>query len=126
MCHQPSQGWLIGVYIAVYRCMPVYVWFYDTNSNFTDKVPISEKSNIRSLAISADPIRRETCNPAGGEFCRIVEIQPDPDSRSGYPSIPNTDDVKMVKMIVAKAYGLCDMNEKFFGHTWESNQTHGI
>jgi len=31
--------------------------------------------------ISADPIRRETCNPAGVGFRRIVEIRPDPDIR---------------------------------------------
>ena len=38
--------------------------------------------------MSAPLIRHETCNPAGGGFCRIVEIRPDPDSRIGYPSIP--------------------------------------
>jgi len=57
---------------------------------FTNEVRILEREkNLKSLVISAYPIRRETCNPAGGGFCRIVEIRPDPDSRIGYPSIPS-------------------------------------
>jgi len=36
-----------------------------------------------------NPIRRATCYPAGAGFDWIVEIRPDPDSRIGYPSIPN-------------------------------------
>ena len=66
------------------------MWRYNTNSNFTNEVRISEKNKLKSIVISADPIRRETCNPAGGGFRRIVEIQLDPDSRpNGYPSIPS-------------------------------------
>ena len=73
VCDQPSQRWRIG--------LTTYIWSYTMNSNFTNEVRIS--------VISADPIQCETWNPAGGGFCRRVEIQPDPDSRSGYPSIPN-------------------------------------
>jgi len=38
--------------------------------------------------ISPNPIRCEICNPAGGRYCQVVEIQSDPDSWIGYPSIP--------------------------------------
>ena len=62
-----NERWRIG--------LTTYVWSYDTNSNFTNEVRISDKSNIKSLVISADPIRRETCNPAGDGFCRIVKIR---------------------------------------------------
>ena len=39
--------------------------------------------------ISTYTIRRETSNPTEVRFHRIVEIQPDLDSRIGYPSIPS-------------------------------------
>ena len=77
------------------------MWSYNTNLNFTNEVRISEKNNLKSIVISVDPIRHETCNPAGGGFRRIVEIRPDPDSRSGYPSIPS-DQIPMG--VVPKVY----------------------
>ena len=44
---------------------------------------------MTGIVTRENPIRRATCNPAGAGFDRIVEIRPDPDSRIGYPSIPN-------------------------------------
>ena len=93
VCDQPNQEWCIG--------MP-----NDRTCGSTKRIRIririfmnevrvlERKKNLKSLAISAYPIRRETCNPAGGGFCRIVEIRPDPDSRIGYPSIPKPDIAK--------------------------------
>jgi len=46
---------------------------------------------MTGIATRENPIRRATCNPAGAGFDRIVEIQPDPDSRIGYPSIPTVN-----------------------------------
>ena len=44
---------------------------------------------MTGIVTRENPIRRATCNPARAGFYRIVEIRPDPDSRIGYPSIPN-------------------------------------
>ena len=44
---------------------------------------------MTGIVTRENPIRRATCDPAGAGFDRIVEIRPDPDSRIGYPSIPN-------------------------------------
>ena len=80
VCDQPSQGWCTG--LTTVHVVRQYEF------DFTNEVQISEKMNINSLVISADPIWRETCNPAGGGFCRTGEIQLYPDSRIRYPPIP--------------------------------------
>ena len=46
------------------------------------------------------------CNPAGGGFRRIVEIRPDPDSRSGYPSIPSSRSLQLQSNILITVYGM--------------------
>jgi len=79
VCNQPIQGWHIGLTTT---CGST-----NTNSNFTNEVQISEKANVKSLVINADPIQCEMCNPARGVFRQIVAIRPDPDSRSGFTSI---------------------------------------
>jgi len=86
VCDQPNQEWCIGRpndHTCV-RAKRIRIRI----RIFMNEVRILERK--KEFKIHAYPIRRETCNPAGGGFCRIVEIRPDPDSRIGYPSIPNT------------------------------------
>jgi len=48
----------------------------------------STSPNAAALEDCKNPIQRETCNPAGGGFHWIVEIWPDPDTRSDiHPSL---------------------------------------
>jgi len=93
------------------------------------KFDFQKKTNIISLIISADPILLETCNPAGGGFRRIVETRPDPDSRSGYPSIPSNHtswDSTLVASLV-KIGGRLRSVERSTRFVWQTHSlTHSL
>ena len=88
MCDQPNQEWCIGR-PNDRTCGPTKRIRIRIRIFMNEVRVLERKKNLKSLAISTYPIRHETYNPAGGGFCRIVEIRPDPDSRIGYPSIPS-------------------------------------
>ena len=72
VCDQPNQEWCIGR-PNDRTCGPTKGIGIRIRI-FTNEVQILEREkNLKSIVISTYPIRRETCNPTGVGFRRIVE-----------------------------------------------------